>query len=392
VKQFARHYCKRRSAIHTHANSVSYTPVQLASIYNFPAKLTGSGYTIGIIELGGLFIQSDYNTYRSSLGLSSSSVTVVPVSGGTNGPSDPNGADDEVMGDVEVAGCAAPGAAIRLYFAPNTEAGFVAAIQQAVNDKCDAISISWGAPEDDWQDLTAMESVLQDAADAGISVFVAAGDNGSSDGESGNHVDYPGSSNYVVCVGGTSLQTNNGKRTSEVVWNDGTQGGATGGGISADWDLPSWQANAGTPSKNDRCVPDVASVADPNTGLALYVDGGSTVIGGTSMAAPLWAGLYAVLCQGAGKRIGFLNPLIYPIGEAGFYDVISGNNGTYVAKAGYDCCTGLGTPNGAALLAKLTSTVPQPPPSPPPTPPPPVTSTITLSVALQAGVYSVTLA
>jgi kumamolisin len=141
---------------------------------------------------------------------------------------------------------------------------------------------------------------------------------------------------------------------SEVVWNDGTSGGATGGGISDAFDLPAWQTNAHVPPSANaggrvgRGVPDVAANADPQTGYTTYVDGSSGVIGGTSAVAPLFAALFARLNQQAPKPLGFVNATLYANPTA-FNDITSGNNGAYAAGPGWDACTGLGSPKGSAL-------------------------------------------
>jgi kumamolisin len=353
-----------------HTGGVDYTPKQLAAFYNFPAAYTGDGKNVAVIELGGGYVQADLDTYFKSLGLTVKPVIFHSIAGGTNAPGDPNGADGEVMLDLCVIGGMAPGVQPHCYMAPNTDAGFLAAIQQATADKMDAISISWGAAEDDWSaaSLTSFNAALEAAANAGIAVTVAAGDNGSTDGETGPHVDFPASSPWVAACGGTSLPTLS--PSSEVVWNDGTNGGATGGGVSAQFALPAYQAKAGVPGGKMRGVPDVAGCADPNTGWSVIVDGQLTVIGGTSAVAPMWAAIAAVVSQALGKKLGLLNPLLYNLPAGVMHDITSGNNGTYTAKAGYDCCTGLGTPNVTKLIAALQ--LPAPTPIPPvPTPPAP---------------------
>lgn len=345
-----------------------FTPPQLAQIYGFPAGYDGTGVKVGIVELGGGFVQSDLDAYLSALKLRPSKVNVVLVDGATNSPSDPNGADGEVMLDTCIVAAMANGASINLYFGQNTAPGFINCVKKALADGCDVISISWGAPEDASSDeVMGMEQGLKACADASVTVCCAAGDNGSGDGEPGNHVDYPGSSAYSLCCGGTS---NPGPATvggsEETVWNGGMGGGATGGGISALFSVPSWQkgANVNLPSPGDmRCVPDVAGDADPATGWLVVVDGQQMVIGGTSAVAPMWAALAAILQQATGKRQ-FLTPLIYPLcgPSTAMRDITSGNNGTYLARAGYDCCTGCGVPIGTGLLAALQSGVAPPAP------------------------------
>jgi kumamolisin len=353
------------------AAPVSYTPPQVAAAYKFPAGTDGSGQTIAIIELGGGFSASDLQAYFSGLGITAPSVTAASVDGASNAPgSDPTGADGEVLLDIEVAGAVAPGAAQVVYFAPNTDQGFIDAVTDAAHAATTpaVISISWGQSEDVWtaQGRSVFDQALADAAALGVTVTAAAGDSGSSDGvnDGKNHCDYPASSPYVLGCGGTQLEANpaTGAISSEIVWNEvATGGGATGGGVSDVYPVPSWQASAGVPAvtgTGGRGVPDVAGNAAPLTGYQVLVDGKQHVYGGTSAVAPLWAGLIARLAQGAGKRFGLLQPLIYP-GVApgqdvpGFNDITTGNNGAYSAGPGWDACTGLGSPDGTALLARL---------------------------------------
>lgn len=217
----------------------SYTPVQVAQAYQFPAKASGAGQTIGIIELGGGYRQADLTAYFKTLGLAAPGITAVPVDGGKNAPSTASSADGEVMLDIEVAGSVAAGAKIAVYFTPNTDQGFIDAITTAVHDatnKPSVISISWGGPESSWtaQAMTALDAACQSAAALGVTITVAAGDNGSTDGGTGNNVDFPGSSPHVLCCGGTTLDANGSTIVSEVVWNElANQEGATGGGVSS---------------------------------------------------------------------------------------------------------------------------------------------------------------
>ena len=362
-----RRYRQGRFRYHTGGG---FTPPQLAQTYNFPANLDGTGFKIGILELGGGFVQADLDTYLSGLGLKSVKPNIVLLDGASNSPSDPNGADGEVMLDVCIAAAMANGAMINLYFAPNSTTGFADCYKKALEDGCDVLSSSWGGPEDQWSgsDISAMESALAACVNAGMILPCAAGDNGSGDGEPGAHVDYPGSSIYALCCGGTSNPGQN-----EVVWNDGSAGGATGGGISSLFPVPAYQKQVSLPSPGtNRCVPDVAGNADPATGWLVRVDGQDMVIGGTSAVSPMWAALIARLFQGIGKRQA-LHQLIYSLcgPSSAFRDITSGNNGTYIAGKSYDLCTGCGVPVGSGLLAAAIST-PIPAPSPPtPTPIPP---------------------
>jgi kumamolisin len=351
---------------HANAAGTSYTPVQVGRLYQFPQGATATGQTIGIIELGGGYRTADLTAYFKGLGQKAPKVTAVSVDKGKNSPGNANGADGEVMLDIEVSASVAPGAKIVVYFAPNTDQGFIDAIGNAVHDTTNnpsVISISWGGPESSWtaQAMTALDAACQSAAALGITITVAAGDNGSSDGASGNNVDFPASSPHVLACGGTKLIGSGSTITSEVVWNEQASGeGATGGGVSNVFALPTWQANAKVPapkgSKGGRGVPDVCGDADPVTGYHVRVDGQSMVIGGTSAVAPLWAGLIALNNQQNGKSAGFIQPQIYAAKAASsFNDIVSGNNGAFSAGPGWDACTGLGSPIGSKVVSLLGS-------------------------------------
>ncbi len=347
--------------------TVSYDPNDVAKIYDFPSG-SGSGQCIGIIELGGGFRLDDLNNYFKSLDPKQPQVVAVSVDGGTNSPTTADSADGEVMLDIEVAGSIAPAAKIVVYFTPNTDRGFLDAITTAVHDSSNqpsVISISWGSAESQWtqQALTNMDEAFQSAAAMGVTVCVAAGDNGSSDGvnDGQNHVDFPASSPFVLACGGTTLQASDDEIVNEVVWNDLSRNeGATGGGVSDVFPLPAYQNGFDVPEPTDqaggRGVPDVSGDADPNTGYNILVDGESSVIGGTSAVAPLWAALVALINEDTGKPIGYLNPLIYSkaVEGSGFHDITEGNNGEFSAAEGWDPCTGLGSPDGAKLMGALT--------------------------------------
>lgn len=349
--------------------AISYSPVEVADAYDFPSGVDGAGECIGIVELGGGYNTRDLQTFFNGLGIAVPSVTAVSVDGVTNSPTgEPNGPDGEVELDIEVAGAIAPGAQLATYFAPNTDAGFLDAVTTAIHDaklKPSIISISWGGPESSWtqQAMDSLNSACQDAATLGITVLVASGDDGSSDGVSSGTptVDFPASSPYVMGCGGTTLKLSGETITGEDVWNDLSQSeGATGGGVSETFAVPSFQSNAGVPKAPNgfagRGVPDVAGDADPETGYNVVVDGQQTVIGGTSAVAPLWAGLIALINQSIGKSAGYLNPLMYTASvESTMHDIESGNNGAYSAGPGWDACTGLGSPDGSKLLNVLKS-------------------------------------
>jgi kumamolisin len=377
--EFRPHFRTRGAPGPAAAPGTSYQPNQVADIYDFPAGTTGAGQTIAVIELGGGFTASDLDTYFGRLGITPTpSITAASVDGASNNPGDTSGASVEVNLDIDVIGAVAPGAAQVVYFAPNNgDQGFVDAISDAAQASPApiAISISWGQSEDSWtaQGLSAMNAAMSDAAALGITVCAAAGDNGSTDGvnDGQQHVDFPASSPYALGCGGTKLlaDTATGTISSEVVWNElANNEGAGGGGVSDQADPPSWQANAGVPAQADgkpgpsgdggRGVPDVTGNADPTTGYQIYSGGQSQVVGGTSAVAPLWSALIARLAQATGKRFGLLQPTLYAgvtpgVDVSGFHDITSGNNGAYSAGPGWDACSGLGSPDGTALLTRL---------------------------------------
>ncbi|BCL78432.1 kumamolisin [Ktedonobacteria bacterium brp13] len=359
----------------------SYAPVDIAKLYNFPPVVNGAGQCIALIELGGGYQNSDLQQFFTGLPRHPK-VVAVSVDQVQNIPGgDPHGADGEVELDIEIAGSCAPGANIAVYFAPNTDRGFVDAINQAIHDqvnKPNIISISWGAPDVDWtaQSKSAMDQAFQAAGLLGVTICCAAGDQGASDGVNDGtvHVDYPASSPYVLACGGTSLNASVGqhKITSEMVWNDGP-GSATGGGVSADYPVPQWQMSIQPTSvatgNTGRGVPDVSGDADPRTGYQVFIDGTSELIGGTSAVAPLWAALIARFNQALHSSIGFINPLLYQnytqiMQASGLYDITQGNNNTgngggYSARQGWDACTGLGSPSGTQLLNILKTLSPK---------------------------------
>jgi len=350
------------------AQPAAFSPIQLAQLYGFPAA-TGQDQCIGIIELGGGFKPADLQTYFNGLGVAAPAVIAVPVDGGANAPTgDANGPDGEVMLDIEVIGAVAPRAKIVVYFAPNTDAGFLDAVTTAIHDtthKPSVISISWGSAESTWtqQSLTAMDDAFQAAATLGITICCASGDSGSSDGvnDGADHVDFPASSPFALGCGGTSLTASNTAIKSEVVWNNGAEGGAGGGGVSSFFPVQTWQsgvkvtdaAGKATPLSK-RGVPDVSGDADPNTGYDVRIDGTDAVIGGTSAVAPLWSGLLALINQLAGKPVGYIHPQLYRNPQA-LRDITQGNNGDFSASKGWDACTGLGSPNGQKLAGVFTA-------------------------------------
>jgi kumamolisin len=328
----------------------SYDPAAVAQKYQFPIGVDGTGETIALVELGGGFNPDDIAQYFAETNVARTGTLVsVAVDGVDNTPG--GDADGEVQLDIEIAGSVAPGANIAVYFGPNSASGFVDLIQAATHDTTNApsiMSISWGQPESNWaaQDLDAMDQAFQSAAALGISVCVASGDAGAVDNAPNGQLttDFPASSPNVLGCGGTSLPPNG----PETAWN--SNGGASGGGYSAHFPLPSWQTGV---SGSGRGVPDVAADADPDTGYNVSVDGQDTVAGGTSAAAPLWAGLIALINQQLKRKVGLINPVLYAAPSA-LNDIVTGNNNGYSAGPGWDPVTGLGSPKGDAVLTALT--------------------------------------
>jgi kumamolisin len=371
----------------------AFFPPQVAQLYSYPANLDGSKQNVAIFAFngapnadprGGYSLPALKAYFEQVLGGKTPSIKDVVVQGPGNDPGPDSPASDqdgdstgEVMLDMCVVGSVAPGASIFMYFTEFTSQGWVDAVHKAMTDDnaISVISISYGNPEDDpsgaWSKMgvRVVNQAFQAAAAKGITICCASGDDGSSDQVStGVHVDFPASSPFVLGVGGTKLVAAGGAPPTiakETVWNEQMHDeGAGGGGVSSVFTKPSYQSgvnvppSANPPHKIGRGVPDVAAVADPETGVAvMHIDGQQLEsIGGTSAAAPLWSALVARLNQGLGANCGFLNPVLYTKCANGVLrDITAGNNGAYSAGPGWDACTGLGSPDGQRLLHALSS-------------------------------------
>ncbi|MBV9531522.1 MAG: S8 family serine peptidase [Bradyrhizobium sp.] len=367
------------------ANRPWFLPQELASIYQFPPG-GGDGQTIGIIELGGQYIASDLAEFAqiTELGVPPKVVIVEAEKLSPQDRNDPS-AIGECMLDVEVVAGVCPRSTLAVYFSNFTEKGWVDVLDAALHDganKPSVLSISYGLAEGTniWtgQAMRAINDTLKEAAALGVPVCIAAGDDGSDDqvGDGAAHVDFPSTSPFVLCVGGTALKKRNGSGFTETTWFDGDGlradgGGSTGGGVSEVIARPTWQKNIAIVSVNPqapagRCVPDVAADAAGSTGYFMVAQDNPQVSGGTSAAAPLWAALLARLMAN-GKTLGFFTPLLYqasaktagqPLGAAALTDITEGGNATaaaggYRAAAGFDAVTGWGSPNGANLMKLL---------------------------------------
>jgi len=356
-------------------NTTSLTVPQVTSLYDFPDQ-SASGQTIAIFSESG-YKTEDIKTYFTDLGLGVPTVQDVDIDDATNTP----GTSRETTMDICISASAAPGASVAVYFTPGGEKGWVDLMGRVAhpnsNDPvCSVLSSSYYRYNGDDGDhasadfMDAVSLAFQDAALQGVTVCVASGDKGSYSkiDDDNAHVQYPASDSWVLTVGGTTIGNVDGSSYDEYVWNH--HKGATGGGVSAYFPLPSYQSSATVPvSVNDqskgRGVPDVAANSSPKSGYDIPLDGVYKVIGGTSAAAPLWAGLIARINAAMGENIGYVNPALYALGSSVFND-INGSEGPtnnklkdytapgYPANTGWDACTGWGSPKGSALLNGLT--------------------------------------
>lgn len=360
------------------------SPEEVARRYNFPES-GASGETIAVLLLGGGFYESDLREY---FGEAMPRLEVVEVGGATNDPLAWADLVKAVKGqppthpslyrklmwtleatvDVELIGSFAPGADIVVYFAPNTEMGKVEAFTRILTDpdhRPSVVSCSWGASEAglDEEYVASVDGILQVAALSGVSVCYSSGDDGPQKVNGTPTVQYPGSSPHVLGCGGTTLIVAD-PAQPESAWRErrGPKTMATGGGFSRFFSRPAWQrgvldAKAGDASQPGawRGVPDVAGKADFGTGYDLVLGGVTKPFGGgTSSAAPMWAGLLARFNRDLGRRVGWITPLLYrPDLAASLNDVVHGTNGLFPAVPGWDASTGWGTPNGQALLQAL---------------------------------------
>jgi subtilase family serine protease len=338
------------------------TPNDILTAYNLQGVApTGSGQTIALFELDG-YNASDVTHYANYYGLPAiqlENVRIPPASGTA-------GIDaDEVTLDIELLMALAPGVSkIIVYEGDNSDQGTLDTYNKIANDNlARQVSTSWGISEDHMSlnDFNTENSIFQQMAAQGQSIYAAAGDNGAYDNPktpSTLRVDDPASQPFMVGVGGTRLFVNADRTYNyESCWNDG------GGGVSSHWNIPTWQQGVVAASSTKRNVPDVALNADPNTGYSIYSQGSWGTFGGTSCAAPLWAAFTARVNQkraADGKTpLGFANLAIYQIATGSnygtdFHDIADGStNLHYSATPSYDNATGWGSFNGANLLADL---------------------------------------
>ena len=356
--------------------TLSVPTLTSSDIYDFPDQ-SASGQTIAIFSVSG-YLPADIKTYFDGLDGDIAVPTVQDINIDDAKNTVAWDTSPETTMDICIAGSAAPGASVAVYFTPGGEKGWVDLIGRVAHPEsgdpvCSVLSSSYyhydGDDKAKKHFTNAVSSAFQDAALQGVTVCVASGDHGSYSkiDDKKVHVQYPASDPWVLTVGGTTL-ANKSPPYAEYVWNHKKD--ATGGGVSAYFPLPSYQRSATVPvSLNDnkstgRGVPDVAANADKRNGFKFHFNGDDYTSGGTSASAPLWAGLIARINAAMGENIGYINPALYALGSSVFND-IDGSKGPkdnkvkdysapgYPANPGWDACTGWGSPKGNALCDGL---------------------------------------
>lgn len=367
-----------RSGLHQdNSDKEGIFPDDIRTAYNVPDMYTGEGETIGILQFNSGFDQESLDLFTIETGLKvSNNPTVVPV----DGKQDTSGTqpkDREAMLDIEWAYAMAPKANIAVYQAPNGTSNrtfslhMLHALYTAITDTTNQpsiLSISYGVSESSVlkDDLLGWEKLMNAAVSKGMIVCVASGDTGAygknrPDMGKTRSVYGPASCPSALSIGGTTLKMNQGNVESEVAWTNTNDNGATGGGVSETFSIPSYQRQAGIQGEF-RGVPDVAANADPNSGYFITFDGNPSKMGGTSAATPVWAGILTGINQQRKKAglpaLNHIHEKLYALQGQGFRDIVAGNNsdqgvGGYEAGPGWDYCTGWGTPDVAKLEALL---------------------------------------
>ncbi|KAA8923210.1 S8 family serine peptidase [Thermoplasma sp.] len=344
------------------SSGLVYYPHQIYQAYDYSSAflngIMGKGETIGIVDaFGDPYLNYDVFAFDQLTGLPPVNLSVIYLN--FTGFSVNSHWVEETSLDVEWAHASAPYARIVLVISNNdTVSSLTSALNYMINNiRPDVISLSWGIAENQVAkpDLIAMDAIYQEASQEGITIVAASGDNGAYDGTGNLTVNFPASSPYVLSVGGVSLFAFNGK-FSESAWggiSDGKSYGS-GGGYSSVFTRPVWQ-DPENYSSAFRGVPDVSMVANPNTGVLMISGAKAYDAGGTSLAAPLWAGIVALMDQASKRSLGHVDPLLYQISNTRFYQnaftqVTSGSNGYYNASPGWNPVTGLGTPIVSNLI------------------------------------------
>jgi subtilase family serine protease len=401
-----------RKAIPEFSSGGSYylAPADFATIYDliplYQQSINGSGQSVAIVARSNIRL-SDVRQFRTSFGLPANDPQVI-VNGSDPGISNP-GEETEADLDVEWSGAVAKNATIKFVVSKSTNSsdGVDLSAQYIVNHNlAPVMSTSFGLCEA-WLGSSGngfLNSLWQQAAAQGITVFVSSGDNGAAGCDSasassathGRGVNGLCSTPYSVCVGGTefndisnpslywSRSNSSGTQASaisyipEVAWNESSPGyglWAGGGGMSSIYAKPFWQTGTGVPSDGKRDVPDVALTSAGHDGYLIYQEGSLYVVGGTSAASPAFAGVMALVVQQTAARQGNANTGFYVLaskqragGAPVFHDITSGNNSVpgqagFNATVGYDQATGLGSIDGALLVNHWGDATPPPTPA-----------------------------
>ena len=352
-----------------------YYPSQVAELYDFPEEYDGTGETIAIISMDGMFDQNDIDKYFDLQGKPRPHIEVETIGQPRRAVSHSMMEDFELTMDLQVAGSVAPGAKLVVFrVAPGTRQPYMTALRHAIQHpehRPSIVSISYGSAEGLFkeQDLKISNDFFAAVTRMGITICATSGDAGSASRDyasmqppPGPHVNFPASSPYVLACGGTATEVSRGRITREYAWNDHNQCRlATAGGISKVFERPEYQRGLDLPKNpteqrgfDGRGVPDVSANASLKSGYRILFGNRFIPNGGTSAAAPLWAGLIARLNQALGRRLGFFHPHLYKMaGTAALNDITEGNNGCYKCGEGWDACTGHGTPNGREMLNEL---------------------------------------
>ena len=358
---------------HATANSTpsGFSPLQIATAYNWPSitnTANANGVTIAIATAQSTNLAaSDYDGFWNQYGLPTHTVQMINVDGSAAATS----GTGETTIDVERSGAMAPGATLVVYDANNASlTDFTDTYNKIVTDNtAQVMTTSWGTAESNMSSatMTADDNIFKQASAQGISVFAAAGDNGSADSTSNTDTaDFPSSDPYVLAAGGTNLVlTSSNTISNKTAWTNG------GGAESAVFSEPTWQTGTGVPQNNKRNTADLSMNADPSTGYSVLLNGSWAVYGGTSFVAPELAGLWADgVAQNSGTRLGQSNSAVYNDANAGhyssdFHDVTSGSNGAFTAGTGWDHPTGWGTPNATNLINDIVAAAGGSTPPPP---------------------------
>lgn len=349
------------SYLPSQSSSGYYTPQNIYQAYSFnssnTAGITGSGTSIAIVDAyGDPLLRYDLSAFDNVTGLAPINLQTIYMNNTPNAYNQSWAIETAL--DVEWAHASAPGAKIILVISQDAQSSLTDALSYVISKHIsNIISLSWGQAESaaGASSISSENSMFRLAAQEGITVLAATGDLGAYDGTKTLSVNFPASDPYVLSVGGTSLDYNQGKYV-ETAWG-GNQSGTSygsGGGYSNYFSAPYWQSSSGL-NTSFRGVPDVAADANKETGVLLIADGKTYVAGGTSLATPIWAGIVSRIDQKLGYSVGYLNPLLYqvyrsPLYRTAFNEVTSGSNGYYQAGPGWNPVTGIGTPIVSGLI------------------------------------------